>query len=338
MTKGNLLRLIVLAASIGISLVLFPWVVTTFSTSIFKTYYDFLVPIQTFGVILLAISVVLFFAAYLGLFDDFGKTTGKALEEMEQSFAALSHDVQKVLEKPATVQRLELPDDMKSEVIASLQQFITEKFPEAVVDDINRKYSKAIFDDDQLRQISRQFNDTINDLKEQLKSWRKNANANLIIGLGAAVAGLIALYFTLIEPLQARSSSAFTFATDRDAVLYFVSRFSLVLIGESVAFFFLKLYREDRAMIRYLRNEITNIEMKSLALRASIPFAKQATLEKILENMMSTERNFLVKKGERIISDVQYENSEIMIEKVLDKLNLKELVSSLKQVRSNPST
>jgi hypothetical protein len=327
MNRFPILNLIILATMFAIVLLVFPSILRPIipQSEFFKLYSDLIGALQTFGAVLLAVCVVLFFATYLGLFDDLNLSRGKALAGIEYSIALLREDFKKTILPSAPVERLEISDAMKAEFVDSLREFIGQKIPDALIAELNEKYSKTIFDEKQMGVISGQFRDSIDDLKEQLIHWRKNANANLVIGLAAAVAGLVALYFTLLEPIQVRGSTL-SFATDRDAILYFASRFSLVLIVESVAFFFLKLYREDRSMIRYLRNEITNIEMKVLALRSSIPFASRETLEKILDNMANTERNFVVKKGDRIISDIQYENSEIMIERILEKLDIKGLL------------
>ena len=107
----------------------------------------------------------------------------------------------------------------------------------------------------------------------------------------------------------------------------FLARFGLVLIIESVAFFFLKLYREDRAMIRYFRNEITNLESKTSALRAALTFGTPADLSKTLQALSGTERNFLVKKGDRVMSEINYENSEILLEKIFSRPELIEKIA-----------
>ena len=72
-------------------------------------------------------------------------------------------------------------------------------------------------------------------------------------------------------------------------------------------------------MIRYLRNEITNIESKYLSLKAALSFGSGPDITKVLQSLSATERNFLVKKGERVMSDITYENSEILLEKLLGR-------------------
>src|SRR5260370_24517199 len=91
----------------------------------------------------------------------------------------------------------------------------------------------------------------------EMSSWRKNANVNLLIGLVCAIVGIGVMWQTLVTLNFELEAGASWKITD----LYrFISRFGLVLIIESVAFFFLKLYREDRGLIPYLRNEITHIQ------------------------------------------------------------------------------
>jgi hypothetical protein len=150
-----------------------------------------------------------------------------------------------------------------------------------------------------------------------MESWRRNANINLIIGLACAIAGIYVMWQTLIYiqlTIQAETNSSMNW----NDIYRFVARFGLVILIESVAFFFLKLYREDRAMIRYFQNEITNLESRALALKASIAFAKPDNVGKLLISLMSTERNFVLKKGERVLTDLLYENNEIILEKLLN--------------------
>jgi uncharacterized membrane protein YciS (DUF1049 family) len=127
----------------------------------------------------------------------------------------------------------------------------------------------------------------------EMASWRKNANLNLLIGLACAVVGIGVMWQTLVTlnfELDAGTSW-------KMSDLYrFLARVGLVLIIESVAFFFLKLYREDRSMIRYLRNEITNLESKCLSLKAALSFGSVDDISKVLQSLSATERNFLVKK------------------------------------------
>ena len=70
-------------------------------------------------------------------------------------------------------------------------------------------------------------------------------------------------------------------------------------------------------MIRYLRNEQTNLEAKAIALKTALAFGKPEALSKILVSLMATERNFVLKKGERVLTDLLYENSEILFEKIV---------------------
>jgi hypothetical protein len=159
----------------------------------------------------------------------------------------------------------------------------------------------------------------LSNFASEMNGWRKNANINLIIGLGCAIIGIGVMWQTLVT--LTFDVGAAGEATWRITDLYrFLARFGLVLIIESVAFFFLKLYREDRSMIRYFRNEITNLESRYVALTAALEFGTAADISKVLQSLSSTERNFLVKKGDRVISEIGYENSEILLEKLLVRL------------------
>jgi len=61
----------------------------------------------------------------------------------------------------------------------------------------------------------------------------KNANVNLVIGLGCAIAGITVMWQTLVT-LSFEAGASGLHLSD---LYHFIARFGLVLIIESVAFF-----------------------------------------------------------------------------------------------------
>ncbi|MBR0904825.1 hypothetical protein [Bradyrhizobium liaoningense] len=73
-------------------------------------------------------------------------------------------------------------------------------------------------------------------------------------------------------------------------------------------------------MIRYFRNEITNLEAKYLAVEAAARFEDKSALSKILLILANTERNFTIRKGERLIVEALREEDNRLFDKTVEKI------------------
>jgi hypothetical protein len=84
-------------------------------------------------------------------------------------------------------------------------------------------------------------------------------------------------------------------------------------------------------MIRYFRNEVTNLETKYLALEAAARFGDKETLAKILLTLAGTERNFTIKKDEKLILETIKEEDSRLFDKTVDRvMNIAENLSKVK--------
>jgi hypothetical protein len=110
---------------------------------------------------------------------------------------------------------------------------------------------------------------------------------------------------------------------------YFAPRLTLVIFVELFAYFFLKLYRNGFEEIKYFNNELTNLESRNIALDASLMFAdsSKTTLEAVILRYASTERNFILDKGQstieierRKLDGATTHSSAEIVEKVLQAL------------------
>jgi hypothetical protein len=81
-------------------------------------------------------------------------------------------------------------------------------------------------------------------------------------------------------------------------------RITLVAFIEIFSFFFLKLYKQNIGDIKYFQNEVTNVDMKLLALRASCADETEGKVDpELLKIIAGTERNFVLQKGQSSISN-----------------------------------
>lgn len=101
------------------------------------------------------------------------------------------------------------------------------------------------------------------------------------------------------------------------------------LTFQAIGFFFLVMYRSGLSEIKYYENEMTNVEMKSGALVAALMAGIPDSVQKSLEVMATTERNFLLKRGETTVDAKSAEHELSIYDKMLHRL------SSLFPSRSN---
>jgi hypothetical protein len=125
-------------------------------------------------------------------------------------------------------------------------------------------------------------------LLEHIKSLTKNSSLNLIIGLVTTIVGVVVLYGIFMDSGEL-------------SVLVYFSRVSIAIFIELSSFFFLRLYSSNLFEIKYFHNELSNIDAKMIALKVALFKKDDETLKFILKELMKTERNQSLKKGETTV-------------------------------------
>jgi len=103
----------------------------------------------------------------------------------------------------------------------------------------------------------------------------------------------------------------------------YLPRFAVGLLLQFVGFFFLRLYVANESDLKHNRNEITNIETKMMAVQLAENWANAAAKKELLKSLGSTERKFILKKSERMVSSdtiTEYNDIKSTIDKLIDKL------------------
>ena len=67
------------------------------------------------------------------------------------------------------------------------------------------------------------------------------------------------------------------------------------------AYFFLRLYRHGIFEIKYFQNEITTLEARMIGLQSAFALNDKSALKRMCEELIKTERNFILRKGETTI-------------------------------------
>ena len=140
-------------------------------------------------------------------------------------------------------------------------------------------------------QDAEQLDHAIRRLKSEISTLNRRGNINLLIGVGTTITAVGILASTILydKPIMGNGL---------EAAIHFAPRVTLSLFIEIFSFFFLRLYSSGLQDIKYYQNEITNIESKCSALKNAIRIGDKASTTKILLSLATTERNFILKKGE----------------------------------------
>ena len=127
------------------------------------------------------------------------------------------------------------------------------------------------------------------------------SRARLTLWMGVLVCGggILSLYFSFFysgPPLALRGNSAgwLEFAAS------YAPRFSLVILVELIGLFFLKLYKSTLGEIRFVQNEITNVEMRLVALHSSYNSTPEV-LASTIALLAATERNSIIEKSQTTV-------------------------------------
>ncbi|WP_224543115.1 hypothetical protein [Mesorhizobium sp. CA16] len=245
------------------------------------------------GTIILAVSVIFIYSIYIYKLrpTDFLDTIGPALVAILFSFVGISLAVtdQKVRRNKANGKPGGKKDFGDDSLTKNKSTELTDVFHEFRV--------RMIYDSDRLK---------------------FNSFKNLAIGIIFSFSALSLLaFFVLWQDID---------RLNYDYVKYFmqwlVPRIAIVLLLQFVGFFFLRLYVASELDIKHNKNEITNIEAQVMAYAMSKEFG--ADLVKfVIEKLAMTERNFIIKQGEKTISienESQFNDLKDIIGKLVDRI------------------
>lgn len=156
--------------------------------------------------------------------------------------------------------------------------------------------------------IEEQFAVSAGRLNGELGALGRRGNLNLALGIVTTIVGLSLLgYFVVKTSLQPEQLPTFA--------IHFIPRISLVIFVEVFAYFFLKLYKATLSEIKYFQNELTNIEGKFMAVKAAFAVGDSKVIELVIKNLVLTERNYLLKKGETTVQlEQQKRDTELAAE------------------------
>jgi hypothetical protein len=194
-------------------------------------------------------------------------------------------------------------------IIASISTNLTKDFFDGIRDNVKAQ----IVEDkrEQLISINGRNDISVARLRAEIEQLSKRANTNLAIGSTVTIAALASLSYFIV-------SEDFDSASIQKVLLHFLPRLSLVVFIEFFSFFFLKLYRSSLHEIKYYQNELTNIELKGVAISFAISYGNEDDISIVVKEMLGTERNFKLQKGE---STVELEKNKVENRDLKEVLN-----------------
>lgn len=163
--------------------------------------------------------------------------------------------------------------------------------------------------------LDKTSDEMVDRLQKEITRLNRRGGVNLVVGTVMAVLGITCMAVIVLNSQPPTNLMPY--------LLHMIPKVSFVLLVEIFAYFFLKLYKNGFEEVKFFQNEITNIESRVLAIKF-IDNEKQPDLMKdIIVNLMSTERNFILEKGQ---STVMLEKEKISKDEQNQILNL---ISSL---------
>lgn len=180
-------------------------------------------------------------------------------------------------------------DDQKAELVRLAKQAITGEAIAAQISDLASRMARDMNRGHMLEVLEKNSIVTLARLHGAIPDLLKRANLNLAIGITTTLLGVVVLSLAVfVQAPPAGKAAAVTY------VAHFLPRLSLAVIIEVFAYFFLRLYKENLAEVRFLRNEMTNVEVARTAL-ASVTLAGDiSSLCSIAQGIATADRNRVV--------------------------------------------
>jgi hypothetical protein len=197
--------------------------------------------------------------------------------------------------------------------------------------------------------LQRMYKEMKSRIEGVLRELRSREEINLGIGMIFSFIGVLSLIILIFMGV----------GKDEDFLKWFIPKVSVALFIQIFAYFFLRLYRGNLLDIKYFNNELTNIEFKMVAARLAIAESEEQirmllcvdqksiskvqlqsvikqqreVLQKIFLELLKTERNFLLKKGESTISLREFEQSVATDGELLERLtkSIKDMAETIRK-------
>lgn len=255
------------------------------------------------------------FAAYISIalilaqssrFRDFAKKISNTILKSEKSFyvsgiseltggtarkfASLEDRLKAIEQSTNNIQPI--PDENLEEV--------KQKSIRSAIENLSEEISTGIRKNLSHERMQIIWGGSLSRLSDQIIVLGSRANLTLWMGIIFCTSGLFALWYSFFSAGSQNINLATPGMEWIELAKAYAPRLTLVVLIEVIGFFFLKMYRATLSEIRYVQNEITNIEMRALALN-SAQIGSASTLESVIDVLAKTDRNSIIEKGQTTI-------------------------------------
>jgi hypothetical protein len=132
--------------------------------------------------------------------------------------------------------------------------------------------------------ISLTFGYTRGRLREEIQNLSRRSSVNLVIGVMVTVAAT-----GLLAYLVSREHG--DFGSVKNLLSFYIPRITTVVLIETFAYFFLKLYRQNLEEIKYYQNELTTLAAQEIAWRAAVVAATDDAKIFVIQQLAKSDRN-----------------------------------------------
>ncbi|MGF1845302.1 hypothetical protein L4C39_19345 [Vibrio clamense] len=241
--------------------------------------------------------------------SEYKEEVSNSLEATRKDSEKSKLDIEEILERLNNFElSANLTDDDKTKILES----IIERSSEQSIKDIFNSETKLLRSEVKkslaYENLSKDSRVIVQRLFREISDLRLRANINLLIGMAITAGGLYLLWTTvsmvdsseLLKQLASEGSESNT-KFIKNLVLPILPRIMLIIFIEIFAYFFLRLYKNGLAEIKYFQNELTNVESKLSAVNYALATGNDDALQISISSLANTERNFILEKGQTTV-------------------------------------
>lgn len=219
----------------------------------------------------------------------------------------------------------EVSDEERSSIIASMKDSLSSDVSRQIFEGAKLETEDILIDHKKAEVLRREYNASKIRLSEETAALSRRGNLNLIIG---GFTTLLAVGILSYVVLTAESETL----KGNDYLWHYIPRITISIFIQVFSFFFLKLYRNSLEDIKYFQNELTNIELKQLALESALLSKNKDSIAEVIKNLSLTDRNSKLQKGE---STVDLERLRAENQSLSDMLgSAKDIIGSFKNEKA----
>ena len=241
-------------------------------------------------------------------------------DEKIYKYAALRRKIEE-LEAKTSIQESFQDNSYSRKINERINNLIDKNInSERILETLKKSIGFDMLVEQQISKLENDFNNQILRNKTEINRLTKNANLNLIFGSTITIGTLWYFGYHLFD-------SKLVLNTLTSVLSFFIPRSCVIISVELLGFFFLKIYKSNLAEIKYYHNETANHVSKLIALKLSLYNNKDNVLDNCINNLVATERNFILKKDE---SSIELEREKIDVKNNNGLIDLLKTIISMK--------